>query len=204
MTEKNIFFKSQNFQIEALADIKQGNNGLIMCHPHPLYGGNMHNPVVEAVTKAYSSKGFSTLRFNFRGVGYSEGEYGNGIDEQKDVLSAIEYLKSLGKSGIDLGGYSFGAWVCASGLKNWNQIKSLIMVSPPVAAMSYAFLKYDPRIKLIIGADGDAIGPVDIISEMMKTWNPEVQFKIIKNSDHFYSGKEAEIKRIVEEFLSAE
>jgi len=202
MAEEHIFFKSQGLQIEALADIKQGGKAVIMCHPHPLYGGDMYNPVVDAVVGAYSLKGYSTLRFNFRGVGSSEGKYGNGIDEQEDVLSAMEYFIGLGKSNIDLGGYSFGAWVCASGLKNWQQVKRLIMVSPPVAFMSFDFLGYDPRIKLIIGADRDDIGLVDMIAEMLKTWNPEVLFKIINNSDHFYAGKKAEIKRIVEGFLS--
>jgi uncharacterized protein len=202
MAEENIFLKSKSLQLEALAEIKQGENAIIMCHPHPLYGGNMYNPVVEAVIEAYNLKGYSTLRFNFRGVGSSEGEYGNGIDEQQDVLSAIKYLTSLGKTDIDLGGYSFGAWVCASGLKNWQQVKSLLMVSPPVAAMSFNFLSFDHRIKLIIGADGDDIGPVNMISEMLKIWNPKVLFKIISNSDHFYSGKKAEIRRIIEDFLS--
>jgi uncharacterized protein len=202
MKEKKIFFKSQRLQIEALAETKPGEKAIIMCHPHPLYGGDMFNPVVQTVVEAYSMKGYSTLRFNFRGVGSSGGKYDNGIDEQEDVLSAIEYFTGLGKTDIDLGGYSFGAWVCASGLKNWLQVKSLIMVSPPVAAMSFDFLAYDPRIKLIIGADGDDIGPVDMITEMLKIWNPEAIFKIIKNSDHFYSEKKADIGRIVEDFLS--
>ena len=202
MAEEHIFLKSQLLQIEALADIKPGKKAAIMCHPHPLYGGDMYNPVVDAVVTAYSQKGYSTLRFNFRGVGSSEGTYGNGIDEQEDVLSAMEYFGSLGKSNIDLGGYSFGAWVCASGLKNWKQVKRLVMVSPPLAFMSFGFLTYDPRIKLIIGADMDDIGPVDMIAEMLKTWNPDILFKIINNSDHFYAGKKAEIGHIVENFLS--
>ncbi len=204
MTEEHIFFTSQKLQVEALVEIKPGEKAIIMCHPHPLYGGDMYNPVVEAVLDAYSLKGFSTLRFNFRGVGSSEGEYGNGIDEQEDVLSAIEYFAGLEKSDINLGGYSFGAWVCASGLKNWKQVKSLIMVSPPVAAMSFNFLTFDPRIKLIIGADRDDIGPVDTIAGMIKKWNPGALFQIIKNSDHFYSNKYSEIKRIVGDYLSAE
>ena len=202
MAEEHIFFKSGRLKIEALTDIKSGEQAVIMCHPHPLYGGDMYNPVVDAVIEAFSVKGYSTLRFNFRGGGSSEGEYGNGIGEQEDVLSAIEYLAGLGKSHIDLGGYSFGAWVCASGLKNWPQVKRLVMVSPPLAFMSFDFLEFDPRIRLIIGADRDDIGPVNIISGMLKTWNPDVIFKIINNSDHFYAGKKADIQRIVEEFLS--
>lgn len=106
MTEDRIFFISEGLRIEALLQDAPGDRAAVITHPHPLYGGDMHNTVVTAIARAYRLRGWATLRFNFRGVGGSQGEYDEGRGEQEDLKAAIAYLQSRDKHRIDLAGYS--------------------------------------------------------------------------------------------------
>ncbi|MBW2017148.1 MAG: alpha/beta hydrolase [Deltaproteobacteria bacterium] len=201
MAEETVYLDCEDFKLEGLLEERPGERALIMCHPHSLYGGEMHNQVVEAVIRAYAEKGYTTLRFNFRGVGGSGGSYGEGIAETKDVKAALGFLWDRGKKEIDLGGYSFGAWVCARGLDDFEEASRLIMVSPPVSAMDMGFLTFHPKIKLVIAGSRDDIGDPTTIQEMVKVWNPDAVFKVIEGADHFYGGKTDRIQSIIREFL---
>ncbi|MBW1720619.1 MAG: alpha/beta hydrolase [Deltaproteobacteria bacterium] len=201
MAEETVYLDCEDFKLEGLLEERPGERALIMCHPHSLYGGEMHNQVVEAVIRAYAEKGYTTLRFNFRGVGGSGGSYGEGIAETKDVKAALGFLWDRGKKEIDLGGYSFGAWVCARGLDDFEEASRLIMVSPPVSAMDMGFLTFHPKIKLVIAGSRDDIGDPTTIQEMVKVWNPDAGFKVIEGADHFYGGKTDRIQSIIREFL---
>src|SRR4030042_1538427 len=135
MTEKRVSFgEADGLKLEGLLEELPGGKGVVITHPHPLYGGTMHNNVVKAVAAAYQDKGYSTLRFNFRGVEKSEGDFDNGVGEQEDIKAALEYLSHLDKKQLDLAGYSFGAWVIALGLEKYERVKRVVMVSPPVDA----------------------------------------------------------------------
>ncbi|UCF85394.1 MAG: alpha/beta hydrolase [Desulfobacteraceae bacterium] len=204
MPEERIFIQAGEVRIEGLLDNAPGEKAVIVTHPHPLYGGEMNNNVVEAVLQAYREKGYTTLRFNFRGVGQSGGSFDEGIGEQEDVRAALSHLSELGKSSIDLAGYSFGAWVNALGLKGFDDAKRVIMVSPPVNFIDFSFLDYNAKIQLVIAGSKDDIGPPGMIEPMLATWNPEVGYKIIQGADHFYWGKTDEIKKIVRAFLDSE
>lgn len=94
--EEKISFLSGDYELEGLFAKVSGDKGVVITHPHPLYGGDMYNPVVNTIASAYQKNGFATLRFNFRGVGKSQGNYDDGIGEQKDVNSAILYLSEMG------------------------------------------------------------------------------------------------------------
>ncbi len=201
MKEEAIVFQSQGFTIEGLFENAPGEKGVVVTHPHPLYGGDMHNNIVESVVKAYREEGYSTLRFDFRGAGQSDGNYDEGVGEQEDVRAALAYLDEFGKSSIDLAGYSFGAWVNALGLKGFEHVNRTVMVSPPVNFIDFSFLEYDSRIRLVISGSDDDIGPPGLIQDMIKKWNPEAQFHIIQGADHFYWGKTGEIERIIRAFL---
>jgi alpha/beta superfamily hydrolase len=102
-----------DYALEGLLRKKTPNAGAIICHPHSLYGGDMHNSVVSAMEEGFSSQGYSTLVFNFRGVGHSKGEYDEGEGEVRDVFAALQFLKEHLKDNaqIMLAGYSFGAWI---------------------------------------------------------------------------------------------
>jgi len=204
MKEERIFFKSNGLKIEGLISESRTRNAVVVTHPHPLYGGEMHNNVVESVVRAYGEKGYTTLRFNFRGVGRSDGAYDNGTGEQEDVRAAVAFLDGLGKTSIDLAGYSFGAWVNAQCIENLIDVKRMIMVSPPVNFLDFSFLEYTEKIRLVIAGSEDDIAPPAMIKDMIPVWNPEAEFDIIKGADHFYWGKTGELETIIEGLIALE
>jgi len=203
MAEKQIFINSGEILIEGLFDNQPGEKAVVVTHPHPLYGGDMNNNVVEAIIQAYHDKGFSTLRINFRGIGQSQGNFDNGIGEQDDIKAAISYLSTNGKKQIDLAGYSFGAWVSALGLETFEKVNRLIMISPPVNFIDFTFLTSNPKIKLVITGSEDDIAGLDVIKGMLPSWNPEVEFKTIHGADHFYGGQTGKIISILNQFLDS-
>ena len=203
MAEKSIFFDSQGLKIEGLIHESPGQSAVVVTHPHPLYGGDMNNNVVEALVQAYQEKGYTTLRFNFRGAGRSGGSYDEGAGEQEDVRAALSCLYDLGKSSCDLAGYSFGAWVNALGIKGLGQARRMIMVSPPVNFMDFSFLDYSSKIRLVIAGSEDEIAPPGAIQEVLHSWNPDAILEIIRGADHFYWGKTKDLKGVVREFLDA-
>lgn len=201
MAEKKIFIDAEGLKLEGFLDHASDERGVVVSHPHPLYGGTMHNNVVKGIVRAYREKGYSTLRFNFRGVERSEGEHDNGVGEQEDVRSALKVLIDLGIKSIDLAGYSFGAWVSAAGLKTFEQVDRFIMVSPPVGLVDFDALALNHKVRLVITGSLDDIAPVKVIEDKMPSWNPEAALKIIEGADHFYQGKVNDIETIIKEFL---
>ena len=201
MAEERIFFKADGLKLEGMLADFPNDKGVVISHPHPLYGGSMHNNVVKAVAQAYKEQGYSTLRFNFRGVGLSEGDYDNGNGEKRDVHAALQYLTKLGKAKIDLAGYSFGSWVNALGIDVFKEAGRLIMVSPPVDFIDFGFLKCSPKIRLVICGTLDEIAGYRHVERMLPSWNNKATFRVIEGADHFYMGYEDEIRRIIGEFL---
>jgi len=198
MAEEKVFLEVDGLRIEGMLGNLPGEQGVVISHPHPLYGGSMHNSVVKTVAQAYREQGYSTLRFNFRGVEKSEGDFDNGVGEQEDVKAA---LKTLGKKNMDLVGYSFGAWVNALGLPKFEKAQRFIMVSPPVSFVNFSFLEYSPKIKLIICGTRDEIADYKKVEKIVPKWNDQALFRVIQGADHFYSGYEEELKEIIGEFL---
>ena len=185
---KKVAFLSEDFEIEGLLNKKTKEKGVVITHPHPLYGGDMNNMVVEAIAHVYHLKAYSTLKFNFRGVGNSQGRYSDGIGEQRDVLAAISYLAETGIKKIDLAGYSFGAWVNAHAGHQEVPVENMIMISPPVGFMDFLpDLELD-NLKLVVTGSQDNIAPVDVIKKLLPTWRPEARFEVIDGADHFYGG----------------
>ena len=176
--------------------------GVVITHPHPLYGGTMNNPVVETVQSAYRQHGYATLRFNFRGVGGSRGNYDKGMGEQADVRAAIAYVESMNVSAVDLAGYSFGAWVNTGvAADSPTAIKSMMMISPPVGLIEFENVNVLSCLKLVVTGGRDDIAPVNQIRDMLPTWNPDAQFEVIDGCDHFYSGYFEELQSILDRYL---
>ncbi len=201
MGEKRVIFQCGDLGLEGLLEIVSGDRGVVVTHPHPLYGGDMHNGVVQSVVDVYRESGYSTLRFNFRGVGASEGAYDHGHGEQKDVESALKVLNDQGKSKIDLAGYSFGAWVNALGSWRFEQVERTIMVSPPVNFLEFPDLSDNPKIELVIVGTRDEFADLNTLKATLRTWSPAAELKVIEGADHFYTGKLGELKRVLVEFL---
>jgi len=202
MTEEKIRFLSKNLLIEGLLCIQEGEKGVVVTHPHSLYGGTMYNQVVETVVEVYQDKGFSTLRFNFRGVEGSEGSYDEGKGEQEDVRSALKYMYKRGKRDVDLTGYSFGAWVNAKINDSHSLCNRIVMISRPVAFVDFTFLSFNPKIRLVVAGGKDDIAPADKITNVINTWNPKAHFEVIEGADHFYTGKIESLKSTLSRFIS--
>ena len=201
MTERQVFMPSQNLKLEALLELVDGTAGVVITHPHPLYGGDMENGVVESIVQVYRSHGYSTLRFNFRGAGMSQGRYDDGRGEQEDVRSAIQLLASHGKTRIDLAGYSFGAWVNTLAMPPPSPVNGLILVSPPVAFLDFSSVGFLAPLKLVVAGSHDPFAPPERIRALLPMWNPEARFKVIAGADHFYLGYTEELETILADFL---
>ena len=169
MKEKPVQFLSTDLTLEGRLAHGDARRGVVISHPHPLYGGDLHNPVVESLVRAYSRRGYTTLRFNFRGVGNSEGRHDEGRGEQADVRAAMSFLAQEGLERIELAGYSFGAWVnalvgCGPVEPDIPVAVSLVMVSPPVAFIDFDAVGPLPGLKLVVTGSRDDIAPPGLIS----------------------------------------
>ena len=202
MDEELIFFMAGTLKIEGLLQKKPGDKGVVITHPHPLYGGSMHNNVVESLVNTYQQAGYSTLRFNFRGVGGSQGEYDNGQGEQEDVKAALHYLTEQGKKGVDLAGYSFGAWVNTLTRPPVDTVQRMIMVAPPVAFLDFGSAQPIPQLRLVIAGSRDEIAPPGLIKAILPNWNSKARLEIIEGADHFYGMYTRELESILINYLA--
>jgi uncharacterized protein len=203
MQEKKVIFRSGSVEIEGLFKRNAGNKGVIIAHPHPLYGGSMLNNVVESLCIAYGECGYSTLRFNFRGVGQSGGTYDNGEGEQSDVKAAVYFVIDEGIREIELAGYSFGSWVIARAFKACRKINRIVLVSPPVDLFDYSSVSNVSEIKLVIAGSEDNVADWRSIEKILPRWNPGAVLRVIYGADHFYWGHSDELRKIVKELLEA-
>jgi alpha/beta superfamily hydrolase len=200
--EKPVSFRSGNVTLEGAFAERSLRQGVIVTHPHPLYGGDMGNPVVESIVDTYGRKGYSTLRFNFRGVGRSEGIYGEGIDEQQDILSAIDYCLQRGIQELHLAGYSFGSWVVAHTEQLPEQVNAIVLVSPPLALMPFKTELHLKSLRLVITGEEDEIAPPKLIEAALPNWNQKSSYKVVDNADHFFFGFFPALEAELQTFLS--
>ncbi|MCX5807392.1 MAG: hypothetical protein NT010_15225 [Proteobacteria bacterium] len=173
--------------------------GVVICHPHPLYGGSMHNNVVDAIDNGFFENGFTTLRFNFRGVGMSMGAYDEGEGEVKDVIASLAFLKeNINEDAcMVLAGYSFGAWAASRAVEKAKDVNALFLVSYPFAFYSTEELSKFRKDIYFIGGEYDDISPIDSLMKFYKEMPVvEKSLKII-STDHFYWGKEKEIEEFI-------
>ena len=199
--EKHITFKSEPGLIEGRLGQGDPDKAVVITHPHPLYGGDMDNPVVRAIAKAFQKNGYTTLRLNFRGVGSSQGSYASGIGEMDDVTAAISYLGEAGISQFHLAGYSFGAWVNAGLMAQQPDIDTMVMVSPPVAFIDFKNIDAIDCLKLIVTGSRDNIAPPDRINQIKAKWNPHARFEIIDKADHFYWGHLDALQEVLAQYV---
>jgi len=202
--EEKITIESGPCRLEGYWQAGTTGKAAVITHPHPLYGGTMSNPVVETIQSAYQQYGHATLRFNFRGVGSSQGRFDNGVGEKDDVRAAIAYVAGMRIATIDLAGYSFGAWVNAGvAAAKPPVIHSMLMVSPPVGFVAFKKIDALKCLKLVVTGSRDDIAPVAQIRDLLPTWNPDAKFEIIDGCDHFYFGHLRELKSILTRYLES-
>lgn len=193
MKEEKVFFPCGGIQLEGLLSNQEAlsvKGGVILCHPHPQYGGDMHNRVITVALGAAQQEGFSTLRFNFRGAGGSGGSYSEGIGEMEDVASAIEFFHSKQKDPVLpllLLGYSFGAWTGLPVAIKDRRVKGVVGISPPLEMYDFNFLKGYKEKKLIVAGDRDEYCSVLRLKEWYDQLDEPKSLALIQGADHFYS-----------------
>jgi uncharacterized protein len=197
MAAEKIMFPSGALSLEGLLIQGESSTAVVVSHPHPSYGGDMHNHVVGLIAGAFEDQGWTTLRFNFRGVGRSQGDFDQGVGEQEDVSAAVAFLKGLGEQKIILAGYSFGAWVNAQAGLNDPNVQGSILVSPPAGMMDISFLSLDTKTRLIVVGDQDSYAPVNKIKNLVASMATPPPIKIIKGADHFFSSGWEELQAAI-------
>ncbi|GBC83063.1 hypothetical protein HRbin10_02203 [bacterium HR10] len=167
----------------------------ILCHPHPQYGGTMHNKVVVRAAQAFQEAGMATLRFNFRGVGRSAGTFDFGEGEQEDVAAAIAFMaERYPKRPIWLTGYSFGAWVGLKVGARDERVTTLVAIGAAVALADFRFLEECAKPKLFIHGTKDEFAPLEHLQALMLTLPEPKDLILIEGADHFFTGKLEELK----------
>lgn len=204
MSESRITFSCGDLTLEGLLTLPDGGapNAAVVCHPHPMYGGSMDNNVVEAVLEALWQRQFATLRFNFRGVGDSEGEYDGGEGELDDVRAAVAFV--AGKAGLKsvmLAGYSFGASVSLRAGLTDPAVDRLVLVALPVAQMTGPSDSSSKSVLLVSG-DRDSYSPVEALRTLARNLGSRARLEILAGADHFFGGYEARLSALIAAALS--
>jgi alpha/beta superfamily hydrolase len=174
----------------------------VVCHPHPLFAGTMHNKVVYQAAKALHLRGIPVLRFNFRGAGLSEGAHDRGKGEQQDVRSALDYMASeYPNSDLLLAGFSFGSWVglrvgCADG-----RVTDLIGLGLPADRSDLSYLVECAKPKLFVQGGEDQFGSRENIEALFTTLPEPKKLVIVEGADHFFTGQLDKVAGAINEWL---
>lgn len=162
----------------------------LVCHPHPLYGGTMHNKVVYQTAKALHVRGIPVLRFNFRGAGLSEGVHDGGRGEQQDVRTALDYLAAeFPHHAVVLAGFSFGSWVGLRVGAEDPRVTDLIGLGIPVNSSDFGYLRSCAKQKLFIQGENDEFGSRPNVEALIATLPEPKRLVIVAGADHFFRGK---------------
>lgn len=191
-----IAFTSDGLTLEGLFAAPEhhpSGAGLVICHPHPLYGGDMWNNVVRALAEAFVASGCAVLRFNFRGVGKSSGSYGEGVGEQADAKGALTWLAAQAGVNADrlwLAGYSFGARVTLAVAAVDPRVRGFIAVAPPMLGGERPTLAAFRGPKLFISGDEDPYAPPEVLTQWVDGLPEPKRLVILSGVDHFFRGHE--------------
>ncbi len=179
---------------------------VVLCHPHPMYGGSMDNNVILALSEALVNKSIIAFMFNFRGVGRSEGDYGGGVAEREDVAAALSWLVSqpeVDTGKVGLAGYSFGAAVASPVACDDERVKAMALISPPPEPLQMSPFRNCLKPKLIVVGDEDYfVSPEEVESIYWESVEPK-QFELVPKADHFWYRHEATASERVAAFFSS-
>lgn len=196
-------FLSGDLTLEGLLHLPQRTPapGIVVCHPHPLYGGDMTNGVVAGLCRALVEDGIAALRFNFRGVGASEGSYDSGRGERADAVAGVEWLRArpeIDGERIGLAGYSFGAIVACAAAASVGPLRALVLISPPMVGGELTIPEGVPV--LVVVGDADAFAPLAAVRDAL-TGRPDARLKVIAGADHFWWEGSARLFEAARSFL---
>jgi len=205
---RSLFLAGPAGRLEALlnAGSPDATHASVVCHPHPLYGGTLHNKVVFHAMKALNHFGFPVLRFNFRGTGLSEGEHANGIGEVEDVRAALDWLEREFTLPVIFAGFSFGAAVGLRTADSDDRVRALIalgLLAVPVEDRVYdfEFLRSSPKPKLFVSGSRDQFGPAGKLEALVHTFAGPKKLVRIEAGDHFFEGRLKEMRVAIEDWV---
>ncbi|MGQ9920800.1 MAG: alpha/beta hydrolase [Desulfobacca sp.] len=200
--EEQVTIAGADVNLEGRLGLGPAPHGVIITHPHPLYGGTMDNNVVWTAVHAFQARGWTTLRFNFRGVGLSTGAFGDGLAEVADVQAALSFLGARLTGQRFLVGYSFGAAVAGRAMATGVSAAGLIMIAPPIALMDMSFLPKVAKLRLIIVGERDEFCPLPDLEKMYAAQpgaeRPEI--RTIPGASHFFAGREQPLAALLQEY----
>ena len=207
-TIRSLFINGPAGRLEALLNQGEDNasHAALVCHPHPLYGGTLHNKVVFHTMKALNSFGFPALRFNFRGTGLSEGEHDHGIGEVDDVRAALDWLDREFHRPLIFAGFSFGAAVGLQPACSDQRVKAAIGLGLPVVpaderVYDLSFLQRCTKPKLFVSGARDQFGPRMQLEQLLKSVSEPKKLVLIEGADHFFEGRLKEVRETVEQWV---
>jgi len=201
----NTFFEGPAGRIEgilreAAPPVKRA---AIVCHPHPLFGGTMHNKVVFRIARVFQEAGFAVLRFNFRGTGRSEGTHDDGRGEQDDLRAAITFIEQQYEGAeIWLAGFSFGSAVMLRAACSDGRIRALVAAGAPVSKYDFSHLVHCDRPKLFVQGALDEYGPPAELTRFVDKLDEPKTLKIIAGADHFFEGHLDELAQAIADFIA--
>ena len=173
----------------------------VICHPHPLYGGTMDNKVVHTLAKSLAENNYTAIRFNFRGVGVSQGSYDKGAGEADDAMAVVDWaVKQTEGMPVILAGFSFGSFVALQ-VASRTPTEALITVAPPVRMFDFDNLQSIDCPWLLIQGDEDEVVDINSVVNWVRTLNRPPQLEIINGSSHFFHGKLIELRSVCDEFM---
>ena len=210
MRQSAVTFKTKGLNFEgvvATPEVETPDSrfpGVVICHPHPLFGGNMDNNVVLAVAFELVEKGFAVFRFNFRGVGNSEGEHTKGEKEYEEALGALDFMqawKEVDSERLGIVGYSFGTRVILGSPALQKQPKVFAFVSPSIEALTSTALQKNKRPKFIITGNKDKLVGAEGLQGVLDSFVQPPDFQVIDGADHFWMGRESQMVGPVSQFF---
>jgi alpha/beta superfamily hydrolase len=212
-TIKSFFLDGPAGRLEALlnAGAEHATHAAVVCHPHPLFGGTLHNKVAFHAMKALNSFGFPVLRFNFRGTGLSQGEHDHGIGEVDDVLAALDWLDHALHLPLIFAGFSFGAAVGLKAACADSRVKAAISVGTPVVPVAadtelprtytFDFLQNCAKPKLFVSGARDQFGPRAKLEALVRSLPEPKKLVVIEGADHFFEGRLRELREAIETWV---
>jgi uncharacterized protein len=205
---RSLFIEGPAGRLEALLNsgTENATHAALVCHPHPVYGGTMHNKVVFHAMKALNSFGFPVLRFNFRGFGLSEGEHSHGEGEAEDVRAALDWLEREFPLPLILAGFSFGAAVGLRVACPDDRVKAVIGLGLPVQAVEdrtydFDFLQLCSKPKLFVSGSRDQYGPRAKLEALVGSLPQPKKLVIVESADHFFEGRLREMREAIESWI---
>jgi alpha/beta superfamily hydrolase len=167
----------------------------LVLHPHPQYGGAMNNKVVYHIFQTFKTRGFSVLRFNFRGVGRSQGRYDQGQGELSDAAAALDWMQNVNSNARQcwIAGFSFGAWIGMQLLMRRPEISGFISVAPPANLFDFSFLAPCPSSGLIVQGTADDLVPLEAVEKLVQRLRNQrgidIGYCVVEGADHFFENK---------------